>query len=228
MPQEPGKEKTTAAEEMQRRAQRVFWEGDRAAWALQQPLTAELATHLPLQPVLDDRLPLVLSDGRRIFFNVHASARLKAPQRRFLQAHLVWHCALGHLRACPMPDLRRWHLACDQEVNAILLLLGFPLPDDAVLFPACIGKSLPEIYAWLEDHPCLSLESSPDRILRELIDPERDLHLPGRIQDPALDPRPPDPGLLAAWEERLRQGLRRHGDSPQLAGPVAALLASRS
>lgn len=205
------------------RAQRRIWEGDRDAWEREQPLTTDLATHLTLQPVIDDRLPTALCDGRRIFFNARTSAGLDGTRRHHLQAHLVWHCALGHLRPSPLPDLHRWHLACDQEVNAILLLLGFRLPDDAVLFPACIGQSLEQTYAWLDGHPDPSLESVPDLAGGALADP-----MPDGARDPQLDPRPPDPGLLLAWEQRLKHSLRRHAGSPQLAGPVAALLASHS
>jgi hypothetical protein len=64
----------------------------------------------------------------------------------------------GHLNAPLVADYRRWHLACDHEVNALLLELGISFPDDALLFPVCVGRSAMDVYRWLAGHPNISVE----------------------------------------------------------------------
>ncbi|MGM0985116.1 MAG: DUF2201 family putative metallopeptidase [Pseudomonadota bacterium] len=187
----------------------ALWEADRASWACDQPVTACLATQLPLVPVSGAHLPTATTDGRHLLFNAAWSAGLDAQTRQFVQAHLVWHCVAGHLHAPRDWERRRWHLACDHEVNAVLLLLGISLPDDAVLFPACIGQSLPAVYDWLG-------------------------HFPGLESERSLDMAPitwtshlSDDTLLRWWHEKAEEVAKRYLGTPYLPGHVAAFLATR-
>ncbi|MDL0433707.1 hypothetical protein QPM17_21410 [Marinobacter sp. TBZ242] len=138
------------------------WLTDRARWQQGQPLTWALAAHLPL--IEDTKLDTAATDGAAIRFNPLWSAGLDDATRCYMQAHLVWHCAAGHFLPVPVPDCHRWHLACDHEANAVLLLLGIALPGKAAFFPACIGKPLTEIHEWLKFHPRLAEEDFIDRL----------------------------------------------------------------
>lgn len=189
--------------------QAALWEADRASWACNQPVTACLATHLPLVPVSGAHLPTATTDGRHLLFNAAWSAGLDAKTRQFLQAHLVWHCVGGHLHAPRDWERRRWHLACDHEVNALLLLLGIPLTENAVLFPACIGKSLPAVYDWLGYFPGLESERSLDMA---------PITWTSRITDETL---------LRRWQEKAQEVAKRYLGTPHLPGHVAAFLATR-
>ncbi|TDO06079.1 MULTISPECIES: DUF2201 family putative metallopeptidase [Halomonas] len=189
--------------------QAALWQADRAAWARDQPVTARLASHLSLATVSGAHLPTATTDGRHLLFNAAWSAGLDTRTRRFLQAHLVWHCVAGHLHAPRDWERRRWHLACDHKVNALLLLLGIPLPDDAVLFPACIGQSLPAVYDWLG-------------------------HFPGLESERSLDMAPitwtshlSDDTLLRWWQEKAQEVAKRYLGTPYLSGHVAAFLVTR-
>lgn len=185
----------------------ALWEADRASWASGQPATAWLASHLSLVPTCDPRLPTATTDGRDLLFNATWSVGLDTQTRRFLQAHLVWHCVAGHLHTPREVDRRRWHLACDHEVNTALLMQGLPLPPQAVLFPACIGRPLSAVYAWLADSP--------------LLDYEHSLDAPPWIAAAA------EPSLVDTWAPRVDELVRRHLGSPLLPRPVAAWLLGR-
>lgn len=139
-----------------------LWQVDRDAWSIDQPATAYLAKKLLIKNVPASDVATATTDGRNIYVNQKWSASLDETTRRFTHAHLVWHCAAGHFRPAQGLDSRRWHLACDHEVNVVLLMLGFVMPPHAVLFPACIGKSPTDVYAWLADYPLLHEEVSLD------------------------------------------------------------------
>ncbi|WP_111412487.1 DUF2201 family putative metallopeptidase [Billgrantia lactosivorans] len=138
------------------------WLTDRARWQQHQPLTWALAGYLPL--AMDTTLDTATTDGTRIRFNPLWSGGLDDATRCHIHAHLVWHCVAGHFLPAPVTDHHRWHLACDHEVNAVLLLLGIALPGKATFFPACIGKPLIEIHEWLKFHPHLAEEELVDQL----------------------------------------------------------------
>ncbi|MGR4068953.1 DUF2201 family putative metallopeptidase [Billgrantia sp. C5P2] len=138
------------------------WLTDRARWQQHQPLTWALAGYLPL--AVDTTLDTATTDGARIRFNPLWSCGLDEATRHYIHAHLVWHSVAGHFLSAPVDDRHRWHLACDHEVNAVLLLLGIALPGKATFFPACIGKPLVEIHEWLKFHPHLAEEELVDQL----------------------------------------------------------------
>lgn len=138
------------------------WQADRERWACTLPVMDFFSQFLALTPVTDSRFHSASTDGKSIFFCPDYSATLSDTSRQFLQAHLIWHCVAGHLTAPLVADYRRWHLACDHEVNALLLALDVPFPADALLFPVCVGRSAMSVYRWLEGHPNIAVEASLD------------------------------------------------------------------
>jgi len=138
------------------------WYTDRIAWKAQQPATAFLAEPLPIEATTHAGVHTATTDGTRILVNPAWSAGLDETTRQFVQAHLIWHCAAGHFSLSGVEDERRWHLACDHQINTQLLLQGFALPPSAVLFPALIGKSLSQVHAALADNPLIDHEVSAD------------------------------------------------------------------
>ncbi|PRY73211.1 DUF2201 family putative metallopeptidase [Halomonas ventosae] len=191
------------------------WQADRHIWQTEQPATAFLAHQLHIESVAASTVATAATDGARLYVNPIWSAGLDAPTRRFVQAHLVWHCVAGHFVPPHAKDERRWHLACDHEVNTQLLMLGFSLPDEAVLFPACVGKPVPVVYAWLGDNP--------------LIDTERSLDAPPWT-NLVSDQRAPDAvdashaWHVQRWQHLGRRLIDRHLASPFLPASVATWL----
>lgn len=187
------------------------WEDDRRTWRTQHPITAGFAESLPIEQAPDE-VATATTDGARLLVNTEWSAGLDLSTRRFVQAHLVWHAVAGDYRPTQNRDEHRWHLACDHAVNTQLLLLGFPLADGAVLFPACMARSVFEVYAWLADHPWPEVECSPDRLAGQA----------------GLSPSPKEMTYLDhAWRQRIEDVVRDYLGTLWLPGPVAAWLLTR-
>jgi len=128
---------------------RTACEQDRALMMTAQPFTAMLAMQLNLIPVVDSRLPTAGTDGKNIFFNARFMARRSEADRRFILAHEVWHCAMGHFRRQLGRDSKLWNQACDYEVNHILSAELAHCPTDALWDKRFRDLSAEEIYARL-------------------------------------------------------------------------------
>jgi predicted metal-dependent peptidase len=114
-----------------------------------QPFTAMLAMQLNLVPVVDSRLPTAGTDGKTIFFNALFMAGRTNADRRFILAHEVWHCAMGHFRRQLGRDAKLWNQACDYEVNHILSAELGHCPNDALWDRRFQELSAEETYARL-------------------------------------------------------------------------------
>ncbi|WP_252860477.1 hypothetical protein [Halomonas sp. KX33721] len=144
------------------------WQADRDTWAETLPVMSFFSQFLMLSPITDQHFGSASTDGKFLYFCPRYSATLTEESRLYLQAHLIWHCVAGHLTAPLVASRHRWHLACDHEVNTLLLALGVALPVDAPLFPVCVGRNAMEVYRWLEGHPDTSLEVTADTHPAEL------------------------------------------------------------
>jgi len=198
-----------------RRAQ-ALCEADRAAWLAEQPFLAHLALQLDIVAVVDPRLATAATDGRSVFVSAPFMLQLPEAERRFVLAHEVWHCALSHLPRRAGRKRRRWNLAADHEVNALLQEQGMMPPDGSVLFPHLVGQAAETVYEclppqqddpgpWAGLHDLDQLRSFPDG-------------------DP--DFRPVADGF-APWPERLRTAVQAGGVLGGVAPRGAALVAER-
>jgi predicted metal-dependent peptidase len=132
-----------------KRKMRRTLEEDRALMMTAQPFTAMLAMQLNLVPVVDSRLPTAGTDGKTIFFNALFMAGRTNADRRFILAHEVWHCAMGHFRRQLGRDAKLWNQACDYEVNHILSAELGHCPNDALWDRRFQELSAEETYARL-------------------------------------------------------------------------------
>ncbi|RUR36646.1 DUF2201 family putative metallopeptidase [Vreelandella populi] len=186
------------------------WENDRAYWEEKLPIMALLSQFFTLTPIFQNKIATASTDGRHIYFNPSYSASLSIEARRFLHAHLIWHCVAGHLTAPLVENPKHWHLACDHEVNTLLLELGIELPMDALIFPVCLGRSAFDVYRWLAGHPNTSTEITID------------IH-PAALWTHLADIQP-SPGLPNLWRRRAHLIAR---ESPALPDKVAKFCESR-
>ena len=67
-------------------------------------------------------------------------------------AHEALHCALSHFHRRDHRNRRRWDIACDLAVNAILAADGFVLPPNALYRKECAGMSAEEIYPYVREN----------------------------------------------------------------------------
>ena len=179
-----------------------------------QPFTAKLLMHLNLQPVVDDRLPTAGTDGETLFFNAQFMARRSAEDQRFILAHEVWHCALGHFRRQLGRDHNRWNRATDYEINQLLKEMLGHCPEDALYACKFEGQSAESIYQ--------QLEADPERNQGVPIDEHDIMGAHGQPTNTKLDPdfTPSKPQHADAdrWRQRListaQQGRSGLGDLP--------------
>ncbi len=182
-------------------------EQDRALMMTAQPFTAMLAMQLNLIPVVDSRLPTAGTDGKNIFFNARFMSKRSEADRRFILAHEVWHCALGHFRRQLGRDSHLWNQACDYEVNHLLSAELGHCPADALWDRRFHGLSAEETYARLtggteqprrgqsvlDSHDLESaLNDSADDMI---IDPDFNPETAATTQD--------EQALSEAWRQRL-------------------------
>ncbi|GAA3902247.1 VWA-like domain-containing protein [Halomonas cibimaris] len=184
-------------QQLKRRVQQTC-EEDRAWLMTRQPFTARLMMQLNLIAVVDDRLPTAGTDGEAVFVNAEFMASRSDADRRFILAHEVWHCALGHHRRELGREPERWNHACDYEINALLKGLLGHCPDDALYHADFTGQSAEQIYARL------STSSRPPRgqtlDVHDLIGA---LSGTGEVNDPDFTPRPVSADNARRWQQRL-------------------------
>lgn len=123
----------------------------RSDMLLSQPFVAVLAMRLKMVVVVDDRLPTACTDSHHIFFNLDFMNKCNSAQKRFVIAHEVWHCVMGHFIRQQHRDQQRWNFACDYEINGILsyFFANDDLPRNVLFNHDFKGKSAEQIYSIL-------------------------------------------------------------------------------
>lgn len=188
----------------QKASQQRQWARDIHSWIERGGTSARLARYLTPVAVMDDRLATVTTDGRHLFFHAVFAAMLTSEERRFITAHLVWHCVCGHIVAQPHRDTLRWNLACEHEANYLVLLEGLNLPRDAVFYFSQAGRHSGQVYDWLAAHPHPQWDHHFD--CHPLDSPRH----PGDVDrvDPDYAPLEPDVALADLWREQASREVR--------------------
>lgn len=210
-----------AADQRLKRQVQQRCEDDRAWLLTSQPFTAKLLMQLRLVAVVDDRLPTAGTDGESIFFNAGFMASRSDADRRFILAHEVWHCALGHHRRELGRELTRWNHACDYEVNALLKQALGHCPQDALYRKAFVGQSAEQIYARLP------AGTAPPGQTLDVHQPAAVPGTPGQVHDPDFTPQQASEHSARQWRQRLvatAQQVEREYGRGSLPGSVQRLI----
>ena len=118
---------------------------------LDRPFLGALALRLPAKPG-GAWCKTVATDARALYYNPEYIADLSISQVESVLAHEALHCALSHFSRRQHRDRRRWDVACDFAINALLVDEGLALPPDAVYVAAYRGMSAEEIYPLIEEN----------------------------------------------------------------------------
>ncbi len=113
---------------------------------LEHPFIGALVMHLPLVAADGAWCQTIATDARAFYYNPVFIAGLPLAQTRFVLAHEVLHCALGHLARRSHRQPLRWDVACDHVVNLLLADEGLTPPPGALLNVAYRGLAAEEIY----------------------------------------------------------------------------------
>jgi predicted metal-dependent peptidase len=118
---------------------------------LDKPFLGALVLRLPLEAADAQWCPSTGTDARALYFNPEYIAALSPAQVQFVLAHEALHCALSHFARRGHRDQKRWDIACDLAVNALLVHDGLTPPPGALHDMGFEGLTAEEIYPSIED-----------------------------------------------------------------------------
>jgi predicted metal-dependent peptidase len=121
----------------------------RTQLVMEKPFLGVLVLHLPLVPADPAWCRTTATDARAIYYNPAYIETLSLEQTKFALAHEALHCALSHFHRREHRVRRRWDVACDFAVNALLVADGLVPTPDALHRRAYEGMAAEEIYPYI-------------------------------------------------------------------------------
>ena len=114
---------------------------------LDQPYLASALARLPfIDATATDWCNTMATDGYHVFYDHHFVESLSEADIRFVLAHELLHCVLGHIDRREQRDATRWNIAIDYATNALLVSAGLPMPPIGFFEPAYKSMTAEEIY----------------------------------------------------------------------------------
>ena len=86
------------------------------------------------------------TDGFRIFYNESFVEKLTDEEIRGVLSHELLHVLTDSLGRERGRNHALWNVACDYAINAMLLTMGFKIPDGGLLCDEYVGLTSEEIY----------------------------------------------------------------------------------
>jgi len=117
---------------------------------LDRPFLGALVLRLPMQSADPQWCPSTATDARKFYYNPEFVAALSGPHLQFVLAHEALHCALSHFARRGHRNRKRWDLASDLAVNALLVADGLEAPPGALVDMGFEGMTAEEIYPFIE------------------------------------------------------------------------------
>ena len=124
------------------------------------PFYGTLAMRLTL--VADPKCPRMATDGEKLFYNPAFLDTLTDPHLRFIYAHEVSHCTLGHHARRGNRDPLRWNKATDYVINRMLTDAGFDRPDWVLFDHRFDGFNSDQVYRILEEEEKKQKQDQPE------------------------------------------------------------------
>jgi predicted metal-dependent peptidase len=101
---------------------------------------------LKLKMIPDESCETATTNGETLLYNPEYVNSLTSDELMGLEAHEVWHCALGHIWRMGSRDKMIANMAMDYVANDGLIEAGFTLPEGALIDPAYKGMSFEDVY----------------------------------------------------------------------------------
>ncbi|MBQ7457501.1 MAG: hypothetical protein IJS54_07860 [Desulfovibrio sp.] len=162
----------------------------RTRFLLEHPFFGSLALRLRIKP--DPSCRDLWTNGKELGYNPAWVAFANEQTLAAALANALLHLALGHHVRRKNRDRKRWNMACDYAVNALLEEVGFSLSEHFLLDPRFAGMSAEAIFAHL---PALDDQAPKGGAKRALQSKERTHNegagstaLPPRKDSPAREP----------------------------------------
>src|SRR6266436_1043393 len=101
--------------------------------------------YLQLIRVETESVDTMAVDGTHLFFNPKFTESLTNKECTGVLMHETAHCAFLHCYRRKYREPRRWNVACDKAVNAVLVAANITLPKNCVP-PGPLGMLAEELY----------------------------------------------------------------------------------
>ena len=113
------------------------------------PFLATVALHAEVKLEECPQVDIAATDGKHIFLSPSRFAPKPMPEKLFIYAHEVLHCAFSHPLRRGERDPRLWNIAADIVVNGILAQSGVEVPVEALRDEELESLSTEEVYEQL-------------------------------------------------------------------------------
>ena len=118
---------------------------------LDEPYLASAMARLPfVDATAVDWCDTMATDGFHIFFDRAFVERLQDGELKFVIAHELFHCVLGHIDRRGNRDAQLWNFAIDYATNALLVAAGLPMPSMGLFDHSYTGMTAEQIYDALQ------------------------------------------------------------------------------
>jgi predicted metal-dependent peptidase len=101
--------------------------------------------YLQLIRIETEAVDTMAVDGTHLFFNPHFTESLTDEECIGVLLHETGHIAFLHCYRCKYREPKRWNVACDKAVNAVLVAANITLPKNGVP-PGPLGMLAEELY----------------------------------------------------------------------------------
>jgi len=123
----------------------------RTGLIIDMPFFGELA--LRLKVIEDYSVPTLVTNGKFIKYNPDFTKTLSPSLTKSAFGHEVGHCIYEHMSRRGDRNPKKWNMAGDYVINAMLKDSGFEIGEGWLFNPAFAGMGTDEIYALLPDMP---------------------------------------------------------------------------
>jgi len=121
---------------------------------LDEPYLAAAIAQYPIVDASDTSwCDTMATDGYRIYYNRSFAESLSASDVKFVLAHEVCHCVLGHIDRKEDRHPGLWNIAIDLATNFMLGVFGLNVPKSALYDPQYADLTAEEIYTLLKKDP---------------------------------------------------------------------------
>lgn len=113
------------------------------------PFLATVALHTEVLIREHPQVEVAATDGKRIYLSPSKFMTRPIPEKLFIYAHEVLHCAFSHPTRRGEHEPRLWNIAADIVVNGVLAQSGLESPEDALRDETLENLSTEEVYEQL-------------------------------------------------------------------------------
>ncbi len=114
---------------------------------LDEPYLASALARLPfVDATTVDWCDTMATDGFHIFYDRPFVETLSDDELKFVIAHELFHCVLGHIDRRASRDALLWNCAIDYATNTLLVAAGLPMPSAGLFSHDYTGMTAEEIF----------------------------------------------------------------------------------